>query len=148
MIYLLVSDFQRSVWSVPSISVAVLALYRANDAAVNIAVGRNNKLPRPLLRVKGQLEEQLRTYLMTMIIWPFQKRIYLLPYEIIWAQIANTYHVIWYLQKSSSSHVLCMMKRKYLFTKLLISDIGSFQRASKITTVLHIFDRLIFHYFL
>ena len=58
--------------------VVVATLCRANDAAANIAVGRNNKLPRPLLRVKGQLEEQLRTYLMTKIIWPFQKRVYLL----------------------------------------------------------------------
>ena len=63
--------------------VVVATLCRANDAAANIAVGRNNKLPRPLLRVKGQLEEQLRTYLMTKIIWPFQKRVYLLPYESI-----------------------------------------------------------------
>ena len=58
--------------------VVVATLCRANDAAANIAVGRNNKLPRTLLRVNGQLQEQLRTYLMTKIIWPFQKRVYLL----------------------------------------------------------------------
>ena len=81
--------------------VVVATLCRANDAAANIAVGRNNKLPRPLLRVKGQLEEQLRTYLMTKIIWPFQKRVYLKKGYIYYpmklsdhaAQIATTYRV-------------------------------------------------------